>query len=529
MTPQISPESLLKYCLVKVKEDYWSLNLICLVIRRVADYAISKANHMNFLDHQRKPLLLTLLAVIFLALLPSSNAQEPTDKMQTGIVVLTAFEGDVKISISSNGQTQPPSKGAILKQGHVIVTGPNSKASLAFENGVVMEVAPSSKFAIQEFQQSPWDVSPDKLAEMKTEPSKSKTTGFLEYGKIITGVKKLKSGSHLDIGTPIGSAGIRGTDFETSSTKNSDGSPKSFTVGVATGEVGVRSAGGSEAVPVVAGLSSTVTVSPSNNGQRGTISQPTTSTLSAEAGSGILTSVNSQRTSGQAVFGQALAAAAQNRQNASSTLTPKQQKTLEEASSKGDQAVVEAVQVLCTEAPTAAAEIAAAAAELAPNAAPQIAAVAALVSPSLAPQIAASVALLVPSSATSIASSVAQAVPTAAAAVAGAVASVTPTLAPQIAVAVATVVPESAAQIAQSVAAAQPQQIAQITSQIVENVAGVDSQSVGDAAQAGAQQTNNSGNNLQPQPPRVPDIAPIPVPKPTPTPTSTPQEIRSPR
>lgn len=487
---------------------------------------------MRYSYSQRNPLPTLLFAITLLALIPRLNAQQTTAaEFQAGIIVLTAFEGDVKISLSSNGQTQKPSKGAILKQGHVVVTGPNSKASLAFENGVVMEVAPSTKFAIQEFQQAPWDVSPDKLAEMKTEPSKSKTTGFLEYGDVITGVKKLKPESHLDISTPIGSAGIRGTDFGTSSRQNSDGSPKSFTVSVASGEVGVRSAGGSEVVPVAAGLSSTVAVSPSQSGQGGTISPPTTNTLSAEAGSGILNSVATQRSSGQAAFGQALAAAAQNRQNAPSALTPEQQKTLEEASAKGDQAVVEAVQLLSTEAPTAAVEIAAAAAELAPNAAPEIASAAALASPSLAPQIAASVAMLVPSSAANIASSVAQAVPAAAAAVAGAVASVAPTLAPQIAVAVATVVPESAAQIAQSVAAVQPQQITQITSQIVENVAGVDSQAVGDAAKAGAQQTNNSGNNLTPQPPRVPDIAPIPVPTatPKPTPAPTPEEIRSPR
>lgn len=493
---------------------------------------------MRYSYSQRNPLPTLLLTITLLALIPRLSAQKTTaSEFQAGIIVLTAFEGDVKISVSSNGQTQRPSKGAILKQGHVLVTGPNSKASLAFENGVVMEVAPSSKFAIQEFQQAPWDVSPDKLAEMKTEPSKSKTTGFLEYGKIITGVKKLKPGSHLDISTAIGSAGIRGTDFETSATTNPDGSPKTFTVSVASGEVGVLSAGGSETVPVAAGLSSTVSVSPSQTGQGGTISQPVTSTLSAEAGSGILSSVNTQRASGQDVFAQSMAGAAQNRENSSSALTPEQQKTLEEASAKGDQAVVEAVQLLSTEAPTAAVEIAAAAAELAPSAAPEIASAAALASPSLAPQIAASVAMVVPSSAANIASSVAQAVPAAAAAVAGAVATVAPTLAPQIAVAVAIVVPESAAQIAQSVAAAQPQQSDQVTSQIVENVAGVDSQAVGDAAQAGAQQANNAGNNLTPQPPRVPDIAPIPVPTPTPVPTatpqptpkSTPQEIRSPR
>jgi type IV pilus assembly protein PilP len=128
-----------------------------------------------------------------------------------------------------------------------------------------------------------------------------------------------------------------------------------------------------------------------------------------------------------------LVAAAQNRESAFSSLTPEQQKTLKEAATKGDEAVIEAVQQLTTETPAAAAEIAAAAAEIAPNIAPQIAATAALASPSLAAQIATSVATLVPSSAASIATSVAQAVPSAAAAVAGAVASVAPSSEPQIA------------------------------------------------------------------------------------------------
>jgi len=485
-----------------------------------------------------------LLAITILAFPTSTKAQETVDApMKNGIIVLTAFEGDVKISSSSNDETQAPSKGAILKQGQIIVTGPKAKASLAFENGIVMEVAPSTKFLIQEFQQAPWDVAPEKLAEMKSEPSKSKTTGYLEYGDIITGVKKLKPGSSLEVSTPLGTAGIRGTDFKTSAVKNSDGTPKAFTVGVASGEVGVRSAGGSDNVPVAAGTSSTVTVTPSQSGQGGTIQAPATSQLSAEAGGSILSSVSSQRSSGQAVFAQAVVSAAQSRESASSSLTPEQQKTLEEAATNEDEAVVEAVQQLTTETPAAAAEIAAAAAELAPNAAPQIASTAALASPSLAAQSAASVATVAPSSATAIATSVAQAVPAAAAAIAGAVASVAPSSAPQIAASVAAAVPEAAAQIAQSVAAAQPQQSAQITSMIVESVAGVDAQAVGDAAQSGVQQATNTGTSAQPPaPPSTSNTNPqIPVPSPTPsstpsstttpdpTPQATPPEIRSPR
>lgn len=72
--------------------------------------------------------------------------------MKNGTAFLTAFEGDVKISTASSDQAQALSKGAILKQGQVIVTAPKSKASLAFDNGIVMAVSPSSKSVIQDFQ-----------------------------------------------------------------------------------------------------------------------------------------------------------------------------------------------------------------------------------------------------------------------------------------------------------------------------------------------------------------------------------------
>ncbi len=469
-----------------------------------------------------------LIAILFSLSVGIATAQPPPDsKMKPGIIVLTAFEGDVKITTTSSSATSPPSKGAILKQGQIIVTGQNSKALLAYENGSVMEVRASSKFVIQEFQQSPWDVSPEKLKEMKTEPSKSKTTVFLEYGDIIAGVKKLKPGSSLDVSTALGSAGIRGTDFAASASKNSNGTPNSFNVGVASGEVGVSSAGSTQTVSVPAGSSSNVSMPSSGTGQSGEVPPPTTSQLSAEAGSNILSSVTSQRSGGQAVFSQAVVAAAQNRESASDALSPAQQKTLKEAAANGDPALIEAVINLTTESPLAAAEIASAAAELAPGVAPQIASAAALASPTLAAQIASSVARVSPFSAAAIALSVAQAVPASAADIAGAVASVAPSQAPQIALAVATALPESAAAIAQSVAAAQPQQASQIAQSIIAGVAGVNTQAVGDAARTAAEQANSTNSNVSPPPPTtINTIPPIP---PAPTPSATPMEVRSPR
>jgi hypothetical protein len=93
------------------------------------------------------------LAIAFPASPPSATAQQRRDStMKNGTTFLTAFKGDVKISTTSSDQTQAPSKGAVLKQGQVVVIAPKSKASLAFENGIVMEDLPSSKFVIQDFQ-----------------------------------------------------------------------------------------------------------------------------------------------------------------------------------------------------------------------------------------------------------------------------------------------------------------------------------------------------------------------------------------
>ena len=138
-----------------------------------------------------------------------------------------------------------------------------------------MEVAPSSKFVIQEFQQARWDVAHNKIVKMKAEPSQSKKTGYPEYGDIVSGVKKLKPSSSLELTTPLGAADIRGTDFKASAVRNSNGTPKSFTIGVTSGEVGVCSAGGGETVSVPAGLiSSSVSMSSSQCVQSGISAQP---------------------------------------------------------------------------------------------------------------------------------------------------------------------------------------------------------------------------------------------------------------
>ena len=192
--------------------------------------------------------------------------------MNIGIIFLTTYEGDVKNLTASSEQAQ-------ALQGCRSETRSGRSHSGKFQsltginNGILMEVAPSSKFFIQEFQQAPWDVAHNNLAEMKSAPSQSKKTRYPEYGDIVNGVKKIKPSLSMELTTPLGTADIRGTGFKASAVRNSKGTPKSFTVGVASGEVGICSAGGGETVSVPAGLSSSVSMSSSQGVQLGTSAQ----------------------------------------------------------------------------------------------------------------------------------------------------------------------------------------------------------------------------------------------------------------
>ena len=85
---------------------------------------------------------------------PSSSPSETkADEMSPGLIVLTAFEGDVKIASAKNPVGIPPSAGAKLQKGDIILTGTDGTASLAFSNGSVLQVQSGSKFSIEEYLQ----------------------------------------------------------------------------------------------------------------------------------------------------------------------------------------------------------------------------------------------------------------------------------------------------------------------------------------------------------------------------------------
>ena len=199
---------------------------------------------------------------------PSSSPSETkADEMSPGLIVLTAFEGDVKIASAKNPVGIPPSAGAKLQMGDIILTGSNSSASLAFSNGSVLQVQSGSKFSIEEYLQKPWDFDEAAFKKLEKEPTASKTKLKLDYGDVICNVKKLSSASEMTVSTPLGVAGIRGTQFKLSITLDSQGKPSASKLSVVEGAVALSSQGGGQApLLVTSGLSSLISVNPAADG-----------------------------------------------------------------------------------------------------------------------------------------------------------------------------------------------------------------------------------------------------------------------
>lgn len=452
------------------------------------------------------------------------HAQETNPaEMKRGAIIITDVQGKAMIIKPGATESKNAAKGQALQQGEKVVTDKKSTVSLAFENGSVIQVEAESSFVVEEFLQAPWEVSEKALSEMKTEPSNSKLSTYLEYGDVTSGVKKLKPGSSLTVATPLGTAGILGTEFKVGMQRDAKGASKGFSVAVASGEVAVATKGGATS-SVKGGFSTSVTVTPGANGQGSTVSQPTTTQIPPESSQSILQSVKGQQESAAKVVTTSLL---QSAAAPASNLSPNQKAAIEDAAEIGKDSLVKTVEQLSADKASAAAEIAAFATDLNPNAAPEIAAAAATGAQQFAAQIAGAVTSMAPAFAAQIATSVATAVPASAAKVAAVVASASPSQAPRIAATVAAALPDSAAAIARSVAQAQPQQSEQIilnTSEAAPEAAATIASEVqaGVEAQAQGEGTGTAGQSTKAEPPPVIPTNPVQPPPPRPTPTPVP-------
>ena len=439
----------------------------------------TRFNASIFFSHHMNSRIFQLIIVSVFALAHPLFSAE----MVVGNIRVIKVEGNSAEMIEASGAKSAVKEGVFIRQGTKIITGPDSRVDLVFENGSAVNISPSSQFSIDEFIQDPFNSDGLDYKAVKQAPTTSVTKISIPEGEIYFEVAKQKPGSSFEITTPVGTAGIRGT----------------------SGFAGARGFG------LATGFASFLTPA-GNTVNVGAGTQVNPNGASGAASPGAINAVNAavaemQITIPPNTFG-----------GSPPNLLPQQQRALDAAVEKGADAILTTAENLATATPENSPDIARMASILAPAQVLEIASRVAEAAPAFAPQIAASVSLTFITQAPQIAAAVSEVVPTVAPQIAAEVVKVAPNLAPQVAAAVAQVV---------------PQQIQNISNAVMDAVPSADAAVIQKSAEQGASQStqqggpSSAGANNRPQPSDNAVIPPQPPTQARPTPTPTPNPSAS--
>ena len=141
----------------------------------------------------------------------SAQGEANTD---IGAVIVAASEGEVTVYENGDqGQGAKPELGQVIPVGKFIATAQGAKLTLLLSNGTLVTLEESTKMQVGKFEQAPFDGAGKKVSDLEGEPSTSEVELELGMGSLIIKTKKLKKGSSFNINSPVGTAGIRGTEF----------------------------------------------------------------------------------------------------------------------------------------------------------------------------------------------------------------------------------------------------------------------------------------------------------------------------
>jgi len=276
---------------------------------------------------------LALTAALLVALATPASAE-----MVVGNVRVIKVTGSSAQHLGPTGKKTPLKEGEFLQQGSKILTGRDSTVSLVFENGASVQIEPSSQFSIDQFVQDPFNSDNLDYRTVDQAPTRSVTKLSISEGEMIFNVAKQKSGSTFNITTPVGVAGIRGTS----------GSAGSQGFGLATGSASFTPSGGA----------------PTNIGAG--------QNFSPGSGLGPLPT-NQQQNINSATQSMNSNTPPNTFNAAPPNITPQQHSALQAAAAQGGSELAAVAAQLASQNPSAAVDIAGAAAFMLPQAAPQIA------------------------------------------------------------------------------------------------------------------------------------------------------------
>ena len=261
----------------------------------------------------------------------SGRADEgTTTERKPGITVIVDAAGAVQIIDKPGASPRAAIKGDQIPVDGTVVCGADGQANLALSNGAFFQILENSSFSIAHFEQMAFefvfanggainkrqveefgadeavvksmDASEEAWNDLPAEPTESKTDFALNYGTMIGQSKKLKTGSQMNITTPIGTAGIRGTIWRTTMQRSGGANSNQFrgNLDVSEGRVDFGSKDGSRSVQVQAGFGMNVQATALPNGGA-TFSSIGTNPLTPERAQ-LLTSAVQQVSQAQQVF-----------------------------------------------------------------------------------------------------------------------------------------------------------------------------------------------------------------------------------
>jgi N-acetylneuraminic acid mutarotase len=149
---------------------------------------------------------------------------EESNQFRKGATIVVSVTGEVSIiepvSKDSNSSTKSPdSAKRVAKANDVLVpgvkvhTGSDSEVILLFSNGTLATLGPMSEVLVEAFVQQEFEGSDKKVGELLEEVSPSRMKLNLDFGELVVKTNKLKKESSMVISSPLGIAGVRGTQF----------------------------------------------------------------------------------------------------------------------------------------------------------------------------------------------------------------------------------------------------------------------------------------------------------------------------
>ena len=155
------------------------------------------------------------IVILCLSLGQSAIFGQEKESLSRGAVILADKTEPVSFFDENN---QPLAKtatipGVLLPVGAGVQTGAGGGALLLLSNGTVVTISANTKMKISSFVQEPFDDKGQSVGDLKEEPSSSSVLVDLEVGDLVVKTKKLNKKSNFEISSPVGTAGIRGTQF----------------------------------------------------------------------------------------------------------------------------------------------------------------------------------------------------------------------------------------------------------------------------------------------------------------------------